>query len=126
MVPFEPLQLVWNAVERETASGALLGPEQAVGVDRALQAVTVDAARQLGVADQVGQLRLGMRADLVWLDRDPREAIGDWGSIQVLGTWVAGFAATRMGKRTREGKRCSPVCAERPFSGALRKRSARC
>ena len=90
VVPFEPLQLVWNAVERKTASGALLGPEQAVDVERALQAVTVDAARQLGVADQVGQLRTGMRADLVWLDRDPREAIGDWASIQVLGTWVGG------------------------------------
>ena len=59
-------------------------------LERALQAVTVDAARQLGVADQVGQLRTGMRADLVWLDRDPREAIGDWASIQVLGTWVGG------------------------------------
>ncbi|MGJ3256548.1 MAG: amidohydrolase [Alcanivorax sp.] len=90
VVPFQPLQLVWNAVQRRTASGALLGPEQAIPVERALQAVTVDAARQLGVADRVGQLRIGMRADLVWLDRDPREFIGDWSSIQVRGTWVDG------------------------------------
>lgn len=90
VVPFQPLQLVWNAVQRRTASGAMLGPEQAIPVERALQAVTVDAARQLGVADRVGQLRIGMRADLVWLDRDPREFIGDWSSIQVQGTWVDG------------------------------------
>ncbi|WP_297768248.1 amidohydrolase [uncultured Alcanivorax sp.] len=90
VVPFQPLQLVWNATQRRTASGAMLGPEQAIAVERALQAVTVDAASQLGVADRVGQLRLGMRADLVWLDRDPREFIGDWSSIQVRGTWVDG------------------------------------
>lgn len=90
VVPFLPLQLVWNATQRRTASGAMLGPEQAIAVERALQAVTVDAASQLGVADRVGQLRLGMRADLVWLDRDPREFIGDWPSIQVRGTWVDG------------------------------------
>jgi len=100
-VPFEPLQLVWNAVERKTASGALLGPEQAVDVERALQAVTVDAAKQLGVADQVGQLRPGMRADLVWMDRDPREAISDWREIQVLGTWVGGVRRYPSGEAER-------------------------
>lgn len=90
VVPFQPLLLIWNAVHRRTASGALLGPDQSISVERALRAVTVDAARQLGVADQVGQLREGMRADLVWLDRDPREFIEDWQSIQVRGTWVDG------------------------------------
>lgn len=90
VVPFEPLQLVWNAVHRETAGGQLLGAEQAVSVERALRAVTVDAARQLGVAEEVGQLRPGMRADLVWLDRDPRVSIADWKAIQVHGVWVDG------------------------------------
>lgn len=90
VVPFQPLQLVWNAVYRETASGQLLGLEQAVSVERALQAVTVDAARQLGVDEVVGQLRPGLRADLVWLDRDPRQSIGDWKAIQVHGVWVDG------------------------------------
>ncbi|MED5238666.1 MAG: amidohydrolase [Pseudomonadota bacterium] len=90
VVPFEPLQLVWNAVHRETAGGQLLGEEQAVSVERALRAVTVDAARQLGVAEEVGQLRPGMRADLVWLDRDPRVSIADWKAIQVHGVWVDG------------------------------------
>ena len=90
VVPFYPLQLVWNAVHRQTASGQLLGADQAVTVERALQAVTVDAARQLGVQEDVGQLRPGLRADLVWLDRDPRESIADWKSIQVRGVWVDG------------------------------------
>ncbi|MCK0155169.1 amidohydrolase [Alcanivorax sp. S6407] len=90
VVPFQPLQLVWNAVHRETASGEMLGADQAIDVKRALRAVTVDAARQLGVAEEVGQLRPGMKADLVWLDRDPREFIADWKAIQVRGVWVDG------------------------------------
>ncbi len=90
VVPFQPLQLVWNAVHRQTASGQLLGAEQAVSVERALKAVTVDAARQLGVENEVGQLRPGLRADLVWLDRDPRESIADWKLFQVRGVWVDG------------------------------------
>ena len=90
VVPFYPLQLVWNAVHRQTASGQLLGPEQAISVERALKAVTVDAAIQLGVEEEVGQLRPGLRADLVWLDRDPRESVADWKSVQVRGVWVDG------------------------------------
>ncbi|MGB1465274.1 MAG: amidohydrolase [Alcanivorax nanhaiticus] len=90
VVPFRPLQLVWNAVHRQTASGQLLGAEQAVSVERALKAVTVDAARQLGVENEIGQLRPGLRADLVWLDRDPRESIADWKLFQVRGVWVDG------------------------------------
>lgn len=90
VVPYYPLQLVWNAVYRQTASGQQLGQDQAVTVERALRAVTVDAARQLGVAEEVGILRPGMKADLVWLDRDPRESIADWKAIQVRGVWVEG------------------------------------
>ena len=46
--------------------------------------------RQLGVQDRVGQLRVGMLADLVWLDRDPRDNIAQWRDIQVRGTWIGG------------------------------------
>ena len=90
IVPYQPLLMVWNAVHRETSSGATLGAGQSVNVERALQAVTVDAARQLGVQDRVGQLRVGMLADLVWLDRDPRDNIAQWRDIQVRGTWIGG------------------------------------
>ncbi|MDX1803323.1 MAG: amidohydrolase family protein [Alcanivorax sp.] len=90
VVPFQPLQLAWNAVYRYTASGEQLGPDQAIGVQRALRALTLDVAKQLGVADQVGSLQPGKRADLVWLDRDPRQFLKAWNTIQVRGTWVGG------------------------------------
>ncbi|EKF73774.1 hypothetical protein A11A3_11858 [Alcanivorax hongdengensis A-11-3] len=101
VVPFLPLQLVWNAVYRRTSGGELLGPQEAIGVQRALQAVTIDAARQLGVDGWTGSLVPGKKADLVWLDRDPREFLQGWQSIQVLGTWVNGVLRYPQGQEAR-------------------------
>jgi len=42
--------------------------------EKALQAITLEAARVSGVADQVGSLEAGKRADFVVLDRDPFDA----------------------------------------------------
>ena len=41
--------------------------------DRALQAMTIDAATLLGVADRTGSLEVGKDADLAWFDGDPFE-----------------------------------------------------
>ena len=45
--------------------------EQGITLDQALRIFTVNAARHEGMADQVGRLAPGLRADLVVLDRDP-------------------------------------------------------
>jgi imidazolonepropionase-like amidohydrolase len=42
--------------------------------EKALQAITLEAARVSGVADRVGSLEVGKRADFVVLDRDPFDA----------------------------------------------------
>jgi imidazolonepropionase-like amidohydrolase len=44
-----------------------------LGFERALAAVTIDAARLVGVADRVGSLEPGKDADLVVYDGDPFE-----------------------------------------------------
>ena len=44
-----------------------------LGVERALRAATLDAARILGIADRVGSLEPGKDADLVLYDGDPFE-----------------------------------------------------
>ena len=44
-----------------------------LGRERALAAVTLDAARILGVADRVGSIEPGKAADLVLYDGDPFE-----------------------------------------------------
>jgi imidazolonepropionase-like amidohydrolase len=46
-----------------------------LGLERALAAVTVDAARILGVADRVGSLEEGKDADLVLFNGDPFEYV---------------------------------------------------
>lgn len=72
VVPPDILRLVWNAVNRISRSGAVIGPEQRITVTEALAAVTRDAAFQNGEVRDKGTLAAGMQADLVILSEDPR------------------------------------------------------
>ena len=59
------LQLVQAAVTRKcSVDGSVVGPEQAVSLTDALRAVTVHAAGQIGMADQLGTLE-------IWRTRRP-------------------------------------------------------
>ncbi len=90
VVPINPLLLAWSAVERRTRSGRILGPHERVGVDRALRAVTIDAAWQLRIEDRVGSIEVGKLADFVLLDTDPRSSPHGLRERRVLGVWVGG------------------------------------
>ena len=91
VTPLGSLHTVWCAVNRVTASGDVLGPDERITVDRALQAVTVDAAHQLRLDHELGTIQAGKLADFVALGADPRDvdpmAIKD---IDVHGTVVGG------------------------------------
>lgn len=71
VAPIRSMVLIWSAVNRLTLSGKVLGPEQRVPVEAALQAVTIDAAYQYGEEGTKGSLRAGKLADLVILNRNP-------------------------------------------------------
>jgi predicted amidohydrolase YtcJ len=96
--PPGPLALVSTAVTRRCIiDNSVVGPDQAVSLDDAIRAVTIDAARQLGHGDRLGSLEKGKEADFTILESDPYkvspDAIAD---IKVSETWVAGerkFAA---------------------------------
>jgi predicted amidohydrolase YtcJ len=96
--PPGPLALISTAVTRRcTIDNSVVGPDQAISLDDAIRAVTIDAARQLGQGDRVGSLEKGKEADFTILESDPYkvspDAIAD---IKVSETWVAGerkFAA---------------------------------
>jgi predicted amidohydrolase YtcJ len=96
--PPGPLALVSTAVTRRCIiDNSVVGPDQAVSLDDAIRAVTIDAARQLGQGDRLGSLETGKEADFTILESDPYkispDAIAD---IKVSETWVAGerkFAA---------------------------------
>ena len=93
-----PLALISTAVTRRCIiDNSVVGPDQAVSLDDAIRAVTIDAARQLGQSDRLGSLEKGKEADFTILESDPYkvspDAIAD---IVVSETWVAGerkFAA---------------------------------
>jgi predicted amidohydrolase YtcJ len=90
--PPGPLALISTAVTRRCIiDKSVVGPDQAVSLDDAIRAVTIDAARQLGQGDRLGSLETGKEADFTILENDPYkvspDAIAD---IKVNETWVAG------------------------------------
>jgi predicted amidohydrolase YtcJ len=90
VVPMEPLRLVWAAVNRLSASGAEIGPEQRITPMQALRAVTIDAAYQHFEDDVKGSLEPGKFADLVILSRSPLEDPSGIDTIGVVETIVGG------------------------------------
>jgi hypothetical protein len=74
MAPVEPLRLASVAVNRRSASGKVLAPEERLDVAHALRAVTLDAARAIRLEHEIGSIEVGKRADFTVLERDPFEA----------------------------------------------------
>lgn len=96
--PPGPLLSVACAVQRRTAAGAVLGPEQRVSALDALRGVTVHAARLLGEEEQKGTIQVGKLADLVILSADPTEVAAEaLGEIEVLQTIKRGQTVYRRG-----------------------------
>ena len=90
VVPMEPLRLIWSAVNRETSSGAAIGPAERISPLQALRATTIDAAHQHFEDDLKGSLEVGKLADFVILSRSPLEDPPSIDEIEVLETFVGG------------------------------------
>jgi hypothetical protein len=90
------MRLMWVAVNRETRSGHVLGPDQRVTPMEALRAITLSAAYQYFEEDVKGSIAPGKRADLVILDANPLtvepDAIKD---IAILETFARGRSLFR-------------------------------
>ncbi|MFG3497652.1 amidohydrolase [Streptomyces sp. NPDC047928] len=87
-----PLRAVQFMVERASASGRLIGPEERVTVDEALRAYTVAGAYACRWDESAGSLTAGKRADLVVLGDDPRRVDPSRiGGIQVVTAFVDGI-----------------------------------
>ena len=91
MGPAEPLRLASFAVNRRTAAGRVVGPEQRIGVHDALRAVTIEAAYAWRMEHELGSIAPGKAANFTVLAEDPYtvepERLGD---IQVLATVFGG------------------------------------
>lgn len=91
--PVGPLNYISEEVTRlwQLPPQKALGPDQAVSVDDAIRAVTIDAAYQIFADNIVGSLEVGKQADLVVLEKNPRTTPpADIRNIKVLGTYVDG------------------------------------
>ncbi len=88
ITPLGHLHVMWCAVNRRTASDAVLGPDECISVETAMKAATIDAARQLKLDHELGSIQAGKYADFAILDAnplvvDPTELkhIGVWGTV---------------------------------------------
>jgi predicted amidohydrolase YtcJ len=71
MGPSSPLNFVWCAVNRVTPSGRVAGPEQRIGVQDALRAVTIEAAYSWQKENEIGSITPGKIANFTVLGQDP-------------------------------------------------------
>ncbi|MEN2469563.1 amidohydrolase [Burkholderia sp. GS2Y] len=103
--PLGPLrymdQAMWRVMEADPEL-AVLNAAECLSAPEALRAVTIDAAWQCHLDDQVGSLKEGKQADLVILQHDPLhvEPAGPYQlrEIDVHETWVSGrkvYAASK-------------------------------
>lgn len=81
-----PLSLIWCAVNRLTAGGRVLGPEQRISPTQALRAHTIDAAWQVFRDDDLGSIEQGKSADFTVLSKNPLEHAETINDIEVLAT----------------------------------------
>lgn len=67
---YRPVDTIASAVLRRTASGATIGADQALTVEEAVRAYTLDAAFSYFADDRLGSLEPGKVADIAVLDGD--------------------------------------------------------
>ncbi|WFL76731.1 amidohydrolase family protein [Altererythrobacter arenosus] len=91
MAPIDPFYLAWIAQTREGLDGVVRGPEERVSRDKALRAITIEAAQVIGMDGAVGSLAAGKKADFVVLDDDPYEVeIGTMKEMPITATVFEG------------------------------------
>ncbi len=87
-----PLLNLQTAVTRTSISGKVHGANQAMTMDQAIRAHTINGARQLGRETDLGSIEVGKLADLVELSHDPFAVDPHeiTKKVKVLGTWIGG------------------------------------
>lgn len=90
--PPSPLTNIQTVTARRTRAGNVHGAEQAITLDEALRAQTINAARTLQRDRLIGSIAVGKLADFVELSHDPYgiDPARLTEEISIKGTWVGG------------------------------------
>jgi len=73
--------------------GNLKAPDERLSVDKAMRAITIDAARMIGLDHEIGSISTGKRADFAVLDTNPYETAAEkLRDIKVWGVVFGGKA----------------------------------
>ena len=98
VTPLDPLFTAWCAVNRQTASGRILGPNECIEVDDALRAITLGAAYTLHLDHLIGSIESGKFADFAVLEQDPTELPPEnLKDVPIWGTVVGGIVRSASG-----------------------------
>ena len=98
VTPLDPLFTAWCAVNRQTASGRILGPNECIEVDDALRAITLGAAYTLHLDHLIGSIEIGKFADFAVLEQDPTELPPEnLKDVPIWGTVVDGIVRSASG-----------------------------
>ena len=88
LTPIHPLTAAWIAVNRVATDGSVQAPGERINIDRAMRAVTIDAAHVLSRDRELGSIEVGKHADFAILEDDPYEVeamtvkdIAVWGTV---------------------------------------------
>jgi hypothetical protein len=91
MFPPEPFSLMQTAMTRQTSSGRLLNPTEAIDIHQALRAMTINGAYQLRIEEHAGSLEPGKWADMLIVDRNPYATpAAELDQLQVQAVYLAG------------------------------------
>ena len=73
MAPAQPLMSMWVAVNRVNEKGNVMCEEERITPQEGLEAITINAARVLGLDHEIGSIRAGKKADFTVLQENPLE-----------------------------------------------------
>ncbi len=92
VTPLGPLFTAWCAVNRQTASGRILGEHEKISVEDALRAITIGAAYTLKLDHLLGSIESGKFADFAVLEENPYEIPQEYlKDVKVWGTIHSGI-----------------------------------
>ncbi len=87
---YDPVSGIFAAMHREFRNGESFTPEQRLDGDTALRAYTSNAPSIFGWGDRLGRIAVGQLADLIWLDRDPRDGAHSIAEDPLRSMWIGG------------------------------------